>query len=87
MHSYFTETGEGSAKSRWWHMQCNHCPATAPLIEHCDVWCIKHLSDANSCLNVIATVDEALDLSKEKDSGGEIWGVTFIRCRKLTVDT
>jgi hypothetical protein len=26
-----------------------------------------------SCLNVIATVDVELDLSKEKDTGGEIW--------------
>ena len=33
-------------------MQCNHCPATAPLNQHHDVRCIKHLSDANSCPNV-----------------------------------
>jgi hypothetical protein len=46
--------------------------ATAPLIEHLDERCVKYLSDANSCLNVIVTVDVELDFSKEKDAGGEI---------------
>ena len=49
---HFTKAGERSAKTRRWHMRCNYCPATAPLIEHRDVRCIKHLSDANRCPNV-----------------------------------
>ncbi|KAF8230599.1 hypothetical protein L208DRAFT_1077347, partial [Tricholoma matsutake] len=52
MSRHFTKTGERSAKTRQWHMRCNYYPATAPLIEHHDVQCIKHLSDANSCPNV-----------------------------------
>jgi hypothetical protein len=129
---HFTKTGERSAKSRRWHMRCNHCPATAPLIEHRDVRCIKLLRqstistwedydsgvtmeeidaefdklddqvfapadgdglnpgvplnevyDLSELENiragtVIATVDEELDLSKEKDAGGEIWDETSL---------